>query len=93
MTSILGRPDIEPSRLPPSLWARLRERVLGPPWVVPEIDVARLVETGGMFRYRTRATVAETSRARSFAIGFVFGGICVFGLIAWLTAGLAGRGP
>ncbi len=89
----LGRAEVEPARLPPSLWARLRERVLGPPWVVPEIDVARLVETGGMFRYRTRAAAAERSGARSFAIGFVFGGVAVFAVIAWLTAGLAGRGP
>lgn len=71
--------------------AQLRALLFGPPApqsVRPDIDYAVLYAAGGIWRERTRAVVAETSGAKNFAIGFAFGGITIFGVIAWLAAGM-----
>lgn len=74
--------------------AQLRA-LFGPPApqsVRPDIDYAVLYAAGGIWRERTRAVVGESSGARSFAIGFVFGDIAVFAVIVWATIGKTGVG-
>lgn len=55
-------------------------------------DPLVLALVGGIWRERTARVAAEAPAAKTFAIGFVFGCVVMFGVIAWITAGAVRMG-
>lgn len=52
------------------------------------LDPQALIAGVSLGRYRTRGAQPEATGARSFALGFVFGCVVMFGVIVWLTIGV-----